>query len=306
MHVYLTHNLGVTRSLGACSNCRVRKVRCEPTDGANPCQQCAKSGRANECVRVAQERHPTPRGNSAPPPDLQVEASQRKTRGRPKTRVAQPVTSHLTNSQAKWRRQSKSKMQEQEADIQDMQTGVPQAYDVPSMDPILELEDETDDIDVLPDRLKGAADFLTALSGGNDGDEMDESGDSSNEDFDMDVSSSDTDGDEESEDDDIELVQFLQQKHHPKPTVSQVPIQQKRRPGRPKAKPTPMAEPVSSYDPQTCRAFIYQCHCTLLTKSSVQYSPSNVLFANLTDQIRHSRYHQLLRWTSFVIPSPKN
>ena len=300
MHSYLAHYLGATRSFGACSNCRVRKIRCD-RDGVNACRQCTKSGRADDCV--AQERHPS-RGNSAPPPsDLQVEVSQRKTRGRPKTRIAQPVTSHLTNSQAKQQRQSKSKSQEQEADTQDtVQTGVLQAYNVPSMDPIFELEDETDDVDVLPDRLKGVAEFLSALSGGNDDDEADECGSSGNEDFDMDVSLSDTDGDEESEDDDIELVQFLQQKYHAKPTVNQ----QKQRPGRPKAKPIPAAEPVSFHDPQTCRTFISQCHCTVLITSSAQHSPFNVLFANPMDQIHHSRYHQQFHLTSFAILSPRN
>jgi len=299
MHSYLAHYLGATRSFGACSNCRVRKIRCD-RDGVNACRQCTKSGRADDCV--AQERHPS-RGNSAPPPsDLQVEVSQRKTCGRPKTRIAQPVTSHLTNSQAKQQRQSKSKSQEQEADTQDtVQTGVLQAYDVPSMDPIFELEDETDDVDVLPDRLKGVAEFLSALSSGND-DEADECGSSDNEDFDMDVSLSDTDGDEESEDDDIELVQFLQQKYHAKPTVNQ----QKQRPGRPKAKPIPVAEPVSSHDPQTCCTFISQCHCTVLITSSVQHSQFNVLFANPMDQIHHSRYHQQFHLTSFAILSPRN
>ncbi|KIM55494.1 hypothetical protein SCLCIDRAFT_30351 [Scleroderma citrinum Foug A] len=202
--------------------------------------------RTVECARYAASLLMEPiHANSAPKADVQMSVSESLKKGIPllMATVLHLLTFKLKPVNAKWRRQSKSKMQEQEADIQDMQTGVPQAYDVPSMDPILELEDETDDIDVLPDRLKGAADFLTALSGGNDGDEMDESGDSSNEDFDMDVSLSDTDGDEESEDDDIELVQFLQQKHHPKPTVSQVPIQQKWWPGRPKMKPTPMAEP---------------------------------------------------------------
>jgi len=303
MHSHLTRYLGATRSFGACSNCRARKVCCDH-DGVNACRQCTKSGRADECV--AQERRPSSRGNSlsAPAPDLQVEVSQRKTRGRPKSQIAQPVTSHLPNtSQAKQRHQSKSKSHEQDADTQDtVQTGVLQACNVPSMDPIFELEDEIDDLDVLPDRLKGVAGFLSALSGGNDDDEADECGSSGNEDFDMDVSLSDTDGDEESEDDDIELVQFLQQKYHAKPTVNQ----QKQRPGRPKAKPIPAAEPVSFHDPQTCRRFISQCHYTVLITSSVQHSPFNVLFANLMDQIRHSRYHQPFHLTSFAILSPRN
>ncbi|KIM58268.1 hypothetical protein SCLCIDRAFT_28173 [Scleroderma citrinum Foug A] len=252
-----------------------------------------------ECARYAVSLLMEPiHANSAPKVDVQMSASELLKKGIPllMATVLHLLTFKLKPVNAKWRRQSKSKMQEQEADIQDTQTGVPQAYNVPSMDPILELEDETDDVDVLPDRLKGAADFLTALSGGNDGDEMDESGDSSNEDFDMDILLSDTDGDEESEDNNIELVQFLQQKHHPKPTVSQVPIQQKRRPGRPKAKPTPMAEPVSSYDPQTC-LFTIQC---AVHQPDGSNSPFEIPSTIALDELRDSVAKKLKRYAGLM------
>ena len=240
----LAHGITVILQLchhvpGACSYCRTRKTRCEFLPGADACNACIKSNRANDCV--PQESHTRPRSHGTPPTDSQ-QVSQGRGRRKKVTGMATGVQS--ISSQAKECR-SGLKAQGRSADA-------PPTFTM-SLHPICESEDAYDSgTGAFQQFVPSVAEYISGITGHDSDVEMDGSEGEFDGGTDTDISLNVDDGDNISDDElDGDITRLM---YHLKPAAARgAPKYQKRQPGKPKGISKPaLMDPVSDDEPKTC------------------------------------------------------